>query len=163
MYCTIVMLTLSITCPRQMTALITQRSSTASPFASGAPIRITSLRTSGSAVAGTSPSNAARHKIKISELVKSANNSMNRFRKTPKRYYSSHLLACANFILKLDFIQVVPTHTFVQLRRICACRSSLEKTARMHQRRRGLMQFPTSSTSIPSKSDKRNFMFTGKR
>lgn len=61
-----------------------QRSPSSRMGGAGPPIRITSLRTSGSLMARPD-SSLARQKAKIAELVESANNSIKTFRKTPKR------------------------------------------------------------------------------
>jgi len=61
-----------------------QRSPSSRMGGGGPPIRITSLRTSGSMMARPD-SSLARQKAKIAELVESANNSIKTFRKTPKR------------------------------------------------------------------------------
>ena len=65
-------------------SLIAQRSPSSRMGGGGPPIRITSLRTSGSVMARPD-SSLARQKAKIAELVESANNSIKTFRKTPKR------------------------------------------------------------------------------
>jgi len=62
-----------------------QRSPSSRMGGGGPPIRITSLRTSGSVIGRPGSSNVARQKAKIAELVESANNSIKTFRKTPKR------------------------------------------------------------------------------
>ena len=69
---------------KQHASSIAQRSPSSRMGGGGPPIRITSLRTSGSMMARPD-SSLARQKAKIAELVESANNSIKTFRKTPKR------------------------------------------------------------------------------